>query len=106
MSLLYKPTSYSPIPFSVWILDNREDLERQFEILYGDTKKFPAKCDECGGIGYQECDLGHDHDCEECAGSGDTPDIVEQFMLDEYHDQVKKDTKVFEKYKKEFSDAS
>jgi RecJ-like exonuclease len=82
------------------------DLERQFVVLYGDAKKFPDKCDECGGKGYLECDLGHDHDCEECDGSGDAPDPVEQFMLDEYHDQVEKDKKVFEKYKKEFSHAS
>ncbi len=103
MSLLHKPAPYRPIPFSVWILDNREDLERQFEHLYGESKKFPAKCGECGGTGYQECDLGHDHDCEECDGSGDAPDPVEQFMLDEYHDQVEKDAKVFENYTKQRS---
>lgn len=27
-------------------------------------------CETCGGEGYQECDLGHDHDCEDCDGNG------------------------------------
>lgn len=26
----------------------------------------PTKCLECNGVGWRECDLGHEHDCEEC----------------------------------------
>jgi hypothetical protein len=27
-------------------------------------------CSECEGEGYRECDLGHEHDCEDCDGNG------------------------------------
>jgi len=27
-------------------------------------------CNHCNGDGYKECDLGHEHDCTGCAGSG------------------------------------
>jgi len=27
-------------------------------------------CSECGGLGYIVCDLGHEHDCEKCGGTG------------------------------------
>lgn len=29
-----------------------------------------VNCLECEGKGYRECDLGHEHDCEECDGDG------------------------------------
>lgn len=28
------------------------------------------ECPICDGTGYQECDLGHEHDCDECQGNG------------------------------------
>lgn len=28
------------------------------------------ECSECDGDGYRECDLGHEHDCEICDGTG------------------------------------
>ena len=28
------------------------------------------ECGPCGGLGYQECDLGHEHDCVDCRGTG------------------------------------
>jgi len=31
------------------------------------------ECIVCHGEGTQECDLGHDHECEECDGEGCTP---------------------------------
>lgn len=38
----------------------------------------PDDCSKCGGDGYLECDLGHQHDCENCWGTGNisngTPD--------------------------------
>jgi hypothetical protein len=33
----------------------------------------PGLCDSCGGDGVRECDLGHDHDCSACDGTGDDP---------------------------------
>ena len=30
------------------------------------------ECPICDGSGYHECDLGHDHECEECGGNGST----------------------------------
>jgi hypothetical protein len=43
-----------------------EDLpERQCPECKGTQK---IKCDECDGLGHVECNLGHDHDCEECIG--------------------------------------
>jgi len=27
-------------------------------------------CIVCGGNGYEECNLGHEHECEECDGEG------------------------------------
>ena len=30
-------------------------------------------CQTCAGEGYQECDLGHEHDCEDCDGNGVVP---------------------------------
>lgn len=29
------------------------------------------ECKKCDGEGYEECDLGHEHDCEECDGRGE-----------------------------------
>lgn len=29
------------------------------------------ECGPCGGDGYQECDMGHDHDCDDCDGKGE-----------------------------------
>ncbi len=31
------------------------------------------ECDECNGMQYKECDLGHEHDCDHCNGSGVYP---------------------------------
>lgn len=28
------------------------------------------ECGNCGGMGYQECNLGHEHDCDFCDGTG------------------------------------
>lgn len=36
----------------------------------GTKQVFEADCPECGGSGEQECDLGHMHECEHCAGDG------------------------------------
>lgn len=35
-----------------------------------DCHRGQARCDICDGYGYQECDLGHKHDCSNCAGNG------------------------------------
>lgn len=32
-----------------------------------------VQCIECDGEGTLECDLGHDHECEECQGEGEQP---------------------------------
>lgn len=32
--------------------------------------RYLRKCDECGGEGTLECDLGHDHECETCDSKG------------------------------------
>lgn len=29
-----------------------------------------STCRECGGKGYRVCNLGHEHDCDECDGTG------------------------------------
>jgi hypothetical protein len=29
-----------------------------------------VECDRCDGDGFEECDLGHEHECEECDGDG------------------------------------
>ena len=40
-----------------------------------------GECPDCQGYGYQECDLGHEHDCEECNGTG-------KIQVTEKHDSV------------------
>jgi hypothetical protein len=52
----------------------------EYQILSKDLMVFIEKnalmvpeseeCFECGGVGGNECDLGHEHECEECNGSG------------------------------------
>lgn len=35
-----------------------------------EPKLVQTRCDECGGLGVVECDYWHDHDCEDCDGTG------------------------------------
>jgi len=87
-----------PIPFHLWILENREDLKRAFDELEPKVSLFPDKCPECHGKGYEECDLGHEHDCEECDGSGNAPDRCENFMTSEYLAAVNHDKQKYARY--------
>lgn len=32
--------------------------------------RFEDECESCHGLGSVECDMGHDHDCNECEGKG------------------------------------
>jgi len=97
--------TYMPIPYDLWRETNREDLERDFIALYGEKKKFAENCDICHGEGYRECDLGHEHDCDECDGSGEI-DLLEEYMSEQYADQVQRDRKCFLRYQEEMKNAS
>jgi len=88
----------SPIPFHLWILDNQDDLRREFDTMETPKPLYPGKCGECHGKGYQECDLGHEHDCEECDGSGNAPDRCENFMTSEYLAAVNHDKQKYARY--------
>ncbi|WP_339898233.1 hypothetical protein [uncultured Gilvimarinus sp.] len=45
-----------------------EDWKKQVEIAHEDEEL--EGCDICQGEGIVECDMGHEHDCEECGGMG------------------------------------
>lgn len=55
---------------AVWPTPDR--LAEVAAIMLGDLAKIPATapCDRCGGKGYRECDIGHEHDCDSCDGAG------------------------------------
>tara|TARA_R100001480_G_scaffold146109_2_gene144556 strand:- start:17674 stop:18000 length:327 start_codon:yes stop_codon:yes gene_type:complete len=48
-----------------------EEWKRQVELAHKDDE--PVQCEECCGEGHQECDLGHEHECQECDGLGNVP---------------------------------
>lgn len=48
------------------IIDEMEEEEKE------------VKCKDCGGDGSQECDLGHDHECDVCSGDGSYTDTIEK----------------------------
>lgn len=37
-----------------------------------------VECDFCGGSGFRECDMGHEHDCNQCCGVGTESDLCEE----------------------------
>jgi len=41
-----------------------EELDRLWQSM--------DECDRCDGRGWRECDMGHEHDCDECSGEGMT----------------------------------
>jgi DnaJ-class molecular chaperone len=56
----------------------RDANDRMREILTGlGMKRFigprvlvEVECETCDGTGSETCDFGHDHDCDDCDGSG------------------------------------
>lgn len=36
------------------------------------------ECEPCDGLGYRECDMGHDHDCEDCGGKGEFLQVCDE----------------------------
>lgn len=86
--------TFVPIRFVVWQAENKEDLKQEF----GDEKNFvedQRECDRCDGLGTEECNLGHDHECIECDGDGKLTQTYEEalhdYSMEQYHEQVAKD---------------
>ena len=55
------------------------DIERQLiPDMIDETieEEIMKKCTECDGDKVVECDLGHDHECVECDGTGETEDVI------------------------------
>ncbi len=93
-------SNYQPIPFNVWLAENKADLEKEFaEPCSLDRMQ---SCEECNGDGYVECDLGHSHDCEECDGEGKKfltdEELFYEYASDMYREQVDRDKKVVKRY--------
>lgn len=85
--------TYTPIRFEVWRAENSEDLKKEFDDLNMVNEE--KNCDKCEGYGTIDCDLGFDHDCPDCEGSGKTDQTPEEALYDysinQYHEQIKKD---------------
>lgn len=100
MSSLKMFTPMVPIRFDVWHEVNREDLKKAFEALnFVEDEK---DCDECDGYGTEECDLGHEHNCEACGGSGKVDETEEEaleaYAIAQYHAAVEKDKEKMKVY--------
>jgi hypothetical protein len=98
-----KTFDYTPIPFHVWYTRNKEDLEKEFEALKlfeGDEDG--RDCETCDGRGDQECDLGHDHECPDCEGSGkiqqSKDEALHEYANNQYRERVKLDTDKLRNY--------
>ena len=53
------------------IIYDKENLRKSFEKYKVIPLYDIRECNQCDGDGYQECDLGHEHDCEKCNGRGE-----------------------------------
>lgn len=65
-----KPDCHKIIPkqSNCNILINIAELKKQLvPVMVDETKK----CTHCDGEGVLECDLGHNHDCDQCNGDGE-----------------------------------
>lgn len=71
------------LPYHDWVRIYRSELEDEYR--KSDPDETLVKCLECWGEGYETCDLGHTHDCEECDGEGTVQaDTFEQYTADLY----------------------
>lgn len=85
MRMLFIADATSPYPappdasvFAEILLGRATDTATDYELrradLLADIGGGPVDwgnpCKKCHGDGYEECDLGHEHDCESCGGSG------------------------------------
>ena len=54
---------------------NLSDLKKFLDPFRTEPKYSKMLCIDCDGDGTLECDLGHDHECEDCNGEGEVDDI-------------------------------
>lgn len=93
---------YNAIPFSRWVQENESDLLKEFDIVA--TPGQDDTCEKCGGLGFVQCDMGHEHECEDCEGDGKvtlTPEqLFQQYSRDEYDFRKAVDFKKWTEYNK------
>ena len=84
---------YTPIRFEVWRAENLEDLKKEFEALNFVVQN--KECEMCGGSGVMDCDMGQEHDCPDCDGTGKMEQTeaaaLYDYSINQYHEQIKKD---------------
>ena len=84
---------YTPIRFEVWRAENSEDLKKEFEALNFVVQN--KECEMCGGSGVMDCDMGQEHDCPDCDGTGKMEQTeagaLYDYSINQYHEQIKKD---------------
>lgn len=97
---LSKLTYSNPIMFPTWVELNDEDLRAKFKEIYHcdpSDAKIP-RCQNCDGQGYETCDLGCEHECPNCGGTGDGESAYDQFIMAEYREQIRLDKERIKRY--------
>lgn len=63
------------LSYTEWVRIHRVELQEEFTALTCDEEYSEQLCDRCDGEGYVTCDMGHEHECEDCEASGDSQDF-------------------------------
>jgi hypothetical protein len=85
------------LSYADWERVNRNSLEADYQATEPDEREI--RCETCYGKGFDECNLGHEHDCEDCDGTGKTTaDCYHDFAQDLYEMQWAKDRRVLKEY--------
>lgn len=79
------PNIKREMPFVAALDTARECAEHELPIVTkprgcDDCWLCKGDCRECDGTGQVECDMGHDHECPDCAGLGIVDEIVEESL--------------------------
>ena len=85
------------LSYHEWVRMYKSELEDEYR--KSDPDETLVKCSECYGRGYDTCDLGHEHDCEECDGEGKVQaDTFENYTADLYDTQLATDKQNLARY--------
>lgn len=63
--------SYDDIDWTIVDVKKMKFILNTFHQLEDEMEEQSSTCAKCDGEGTIECDLGHDHDCDQCDGDGE-----------------------------------
>lgn len=95
---------FGQTPFLIWFRFNEDELKRDFakeSIIFSEGVHW-EECDECHGDGWVACNMGHDHECGRCEGSGRLNEESKfmKFAMSEYRIRLTVDHRKAVEYQK------